>query len=111
MGAIAQYTRPGDFDGLVDAIRAFILVDLGLGIEMDYRVEEEACPHHSLAVEGCRARVEIVHDDGQVKVVTGDEYDLLEMVRGRRGVPPLVPADKAVELLRAAASAKGVADA
>lgn len=99
MGAIAKYRIPDDFDGLVDAVRAFVLVDLGLGIESDHADEEEKCPHHCLAVEGCRARIEVVADAGMVKVVTGDEVELLDIVRGHRGGPPLMSADKAVRLL------------
>lgn len=106
MGVIAEYTRPRDFDGLVAAVRAFVLVDLGLGIEADYSVEGEGCPHHRLSVDGCRAGIEIVDDAGTVKVVTGDEYELMDVVRGYQGGPPLMTAGEAVAILLAV---KGVA--
>lgn len=109
MGAIAKYTVPGDFEGLVDAIRAFVLIELGMGIEADYRVEGEECPHHRLSIDGCRAAIEIVDDVGMVRIVTGDEYELLDIVRGYRGGPPLMSADKAVDILIAVS--KGVAHA
>lgn len=81
MGAIARYTQPRDFGGLVAAVRAFVLIDLGLEIDADYRLDEETIPHHRLSIDACGSRIDIVDGDGTALVLTGEEAELVESLR------------------------------
>ncbi|WP_337177691.1 hypothetical protein [Paludisphaera sp.] len=110
MGAIAYYTRPSDFDELVDAIRAFLLVDLRLEIVGDNTLTEEKHPHHRFSLDACgAATISVTDGDAQVNVLSDDEIELLDLVRDAGTRRRVVTAREAVALIRTTAARAGKA--
>jgi hypothetical protein len=101
MGTIAEYTQPDDFDGLVNAIRAFLLVDLRLDIPGDYTLTEEKHPHHRFSLEACgAATISVTDGDAQVNVLSDDEIELLGLVRDTDRRQHVLTARDAIKLIR-----------